>query len=57
MFTSDVMDIHDWEVEWKKEKRRLSVNVEAHDCPYDDRACFSDDLCVKCKMDKVQDQY
>lgn len=51
------MDIHDWEVEWKKEKRRLSVNVEAHDCPYDDRACFSDDLCVKCKMDKVQDQY
>lgn len=57
VFTSDEMDIQDWEVEWKKEKRRLTVDVEAHDCPYDNKACFSDDLCVQCQMDKVQDQY
>lgn len=57
VFASDEMDIRDWEVEWKKAKRRLSVNVEAHDCPYDNKACFSDDLCVRCKMDKVQNQY
>lgn len=57
VFKSDKMDIHDWEVEWKREKRRLTVNVEAHDCPYDNKACFSDDFCVKCKMDTVQNQY
>lgn len=57
VFSSDKMDIRDWEVEWKKEKRRLSVGVEAHDCSYDNKACFSDDLCVQCQMDKVQDQY
>lgn len=57
VFTSDEMDIQDWEIEWRREKRRLTVNVEVHDCPYDDKACFADDLCVQCKMDKVQDQY
>ncbi|MFC3957628.1 hypothetical protein [Halovivax cerinus] len=57
VFTSADMDIDDWEVEWKQAKRRLSVDVEVYDCPYDSVACFADDLCVQCKMDKVQNQY
>ena len=57
VFTSADMDIDDWEVEWEHAKRRLSVNVEEYDCPYDNVACFADDLCVQCKIDKVQNQY
>jgi hypothetical protein len=57
VFTSERMDIEDWEREWKNAKRRLSVDVEAHECPYDSKSCFSDDLCVQCKMDAVQDRY
>ena len=57
VFDSVDMDIEDWEVEWKHAKRRLSVDVEERDCPYDNVACFADDLCVQCKIDKVQSQY
>lgn len=57
VFTSEEMDIDDWENEWKHAKRRLSVDVEEYDCPYDTVGCFADDRCVQCKMDKVQDQY
>jgi hypothetical protein len=57
VFNSDEMDIEDWVVEWENQKRSLSVNVEAHECPYDNVACVSDDLCVKCKMDKVQKEF
>lgn len=57
VFTSAEMDIANWETEWKHAKRRLSVDVEDWDCPYESMACFADDLCVQCKMDKVQDQY
>lgn len=57
VFTSSDMNIEDWEAEWKRAKRQLSVDVEEHDCPYDDVSCFSDDLCVQCKMDKVQEEY
>ena len=56
VFDSVDMDIDDWESEWKHAKRRLSVEVEEYDCPYDNVACFADDLCVQCKMDKVQNQ-
>jgi hypothetical protein len=41
----------------EERETRLTVNVEAHDCPCDNKACLSDDLCVQFKMDKVQDQY
>jgi hypothetical protein len=56
VFTSDEMDIEDWETEWKKQKRRLSFDIEAHECPYDNVACVADDLCVQCGIDKVQRQ-
>ncbi|MFP8958083.1 hypothetical protein ACLI4Y_15280 [Natrialbaceae archaeon A-CW3] len=57
VFTSADMRIEDWAVEWKHAKRSLSVTVEDYDCPYDNIACFADDLCVKCKIDKVQAQF
>lgn len=57
VFSSAEMDIEEWEKVWKKEKRRLAVNIEEYDCPYDSISCFADDLCVQCKMDKIQNQY
>ncbi len=57
VFTSADMNVDDWAVEWEHAKRRFSVTVEEYDCPYDNVACFADDLCVQCKMDKVQNQY
>lgn len=54
VFDSSDMEIENWEVEWRRARRRLSVDVEEYDCPYDDRACFADDLCVRCQIDKVQ---
>ncbi len=57
VFTSANMSIDDWESVWRREKRRQSVDVEEYDCPYDSVSCFADDLCVQCKIDKVQNQY
>ncbi len=57
VFTSADMKLKDWVSEWEHAKRSLSVNVDEYDCPYDNIACFDDDLCVQCKMDKVQNQY
>lgn len=54
VFSSADVDIETWEQVWKNEKRRLSVNVVEYDCPYDNISCFADDLCVQCKMDKLQ---
>lgn len=53
VFRSDEVDIEDWENEWKRAKRRLAVDVEEHDCPYDSVGCLADDLCVQCQMDRV----
>lgn len=55
VFTSAEMAIDDWEREWEHAKRRLSVDVEEYDCPYDNIACFADDLCVDCQIDRVQE--
>ncbi|AQL41662.1 hypothetical protein BV210_02555 [Halorientalis sp. IM1011] len=57
VFDSLDMDIDDWETEWKHAKRQLSVEADDYDCPYDNVACFADDLCVQCKMDKVQNKH
>ena len=57
VFTSVEMEIEDWENEWERAKRRLAVDVEEYDCPYESVGCVADDLCVQCKMDAVQDQY
>lgn len=56
VFSSADMDIEVWESIWKNEKRRQSVNVEERECPYDSISCFFDDLCVQCKMDKLQNE-
>ncbi|WP_083866564.1 hypothetical protein [Natronococcus occultus] len=56
VFTSADMDIDDWVTAWRQEKRRQSVDVEEYDCPYDSVSCFADDLCMQCKIDKVQNQ-
>ncbi|QLK24979.1 hypothetical protein HYG81_12780 [Natrinema zhouii] len=57
VFTSAEMDIDDWETEWEHAKRRMSVDVEAYDCPHDSVGCFADDLCVQCQIDRVQERY
>lgn len=53
VFDSVDMDIDDWAAAWRHAKRRLSVDVEPYDCPYDDVACFADDHCVRCQMDAI----
>lgn len=57
VFSSAKTDIRQWERTWRNEKRRLSVDVEERDCPYDSVACFADDLCVQCEMDEVQGRH
>lgn len=57
VFTSENMNIFEWEKEWRNAKRRIGVNIESHDCPYDNVSCFADDLCIRCKMDAVQDEF
>lgn len=57
VFTSAEMDIETWEVQWKHAKRQLSVDSDEYECPYDNVACFEDDRCVQCQMDKVQENY
>jgi len=56
VFSSADMDIDVWKSIWKNEKRRQSVHIEERDCPYDSISCFFDDLCVQCKMDKLQNE-
>lgn len=53
VFRSDEVDIGDWENEWKRAKRRLAVDVEERECPYDSVGCLADDRCVQCQMDQV----
>ena len=57
VFTSREMHIEDWEREWQRAKHSLSVDIEEHDCPHDNVSCFADDLCVECRMDRVQEQF
>lgn len=54
VFTSGEMDIEDWEQEWRREKRRMSVDIEVYDCPHESVGCVAEDLCVQCKIDKIQ---
>jgi hypothetical protein len=57
VFRSDVMEIEAWENEWTRAKRRLSVDVEERECPYDTAGCIADDLCTQCELDKIQESY
>lgn len=57
VFRSDEMNIEDWANEWKRAKRRLSVDVEERECPYENVGCIADDLCIQCQMDTVEEQH
>jgi hypothetical protein len=57
VFSSETMEIESWETEWRRAKRRRSVDVERHDCPHGSVGCFADDLCVECQIDRVQAGY
>lgn len=57
VLNSELMDIEDCENEWNVAKRRLGVDMEEHDCQYNNAGCVADDLCPQCKMDKIQRQY
>jgi hypothetical protein len=50
------MAVDDWVTESRKAKRRLSVDVEVHDCPHDNVACGADDRCTQCQIDTVRNQ-
>lgn len=54
VFTSEEMEISDWERVWRQEKRRLSVETEVRECPYDTVGCGADDLCLECQLDEAQ---
>lgn len=48
--------IGDWEVEWDRAKRAMSVSETAYDCPHGIIGCCEDDLCLDCQMDKAMNQ-
>lgn len=56
VFRSDEMNIEDWENEWKRARRRASVDVEEWECPYENVGCIADDRCIQCQMDRVKEQ-
>jgi len=56
VFSTETMDIDEWAVVWRREKRRAAGDVPDHDCPYDEIACVSDDLCVRCSIDKERER-
>jgi hypothetical protein len=56
VFDSHEMDIEGWALEWRREKRSLSVDVERRECPHDSVACFADARCIACQIDAVQEQ-
>ena len=43
--------IEDWENEWKRQKKVLSVEESPRDCPHGHNNCFDNDLCLPCQMD------
>ena len=44
-------NIEDWENEWKRQKKVLSVEQSPRNCPHGHDNCFDDDLCLPCQMD------
>lgn len=57
MYSSERMNLDEWEKHWRMEKKRALVEGDDRECPYGNSACFEDDLCVECKIDKVQKGY
>jgi len=46
--------IEDWEKEWKRQKKVISVDKEAHNCRFDNESCYEDSLCSECKMNRAR---
>ncbi|NHX36994.1 MULTISPECIES: hypothetical protein [Halolamina] len=45
--------IEDWERAWEHEKRRLSAEESAWDCPHGVEYCYEDDRCIDCQIDRA----
>ncbi|GAB7094477.1 hypothetical protein JCM30237_16300 [Halolamina litorea] len=45
--------IEDWEREYEREKRRLSAEASAWDCPHGSAFCYEDDRCLDCQIDRA----
>ena len=45
--------IEDWEREYEREKRRLSAEESAWDCPHGTEFCYADDRCIDCQVDRA----
>ena len=45
--------IADWERAWENEKRRLSAEASAWDCPHGVEHCYEDDRCLDCQIDRA----
>jgi hypothetical protein len=45
--------IEDWERAWEREKRRLSAEASAWDCPHGVEHCYEDDRCIDCQIDRA----
>ena len=45
--------IEDWERAWEHEKRRLSAEASAWDCPHGVEYCYEDDRCIDCQIDRA----
>jgi hypothetical protein len=57
MYSSRRMNLDEWEKHWRREKKRAFVEGDERECPYGNTACFDHDLCVQCKINKVQEGY
>jgi hypothetical protein len=57
MYSSQKMNLDEWEKHWRMEKKRAITEGDDRECPYGNVACFEDDICVECKMDRVQESY
>jgi hypothetical protein len=52
--SEDHGEIETWENEWRRAKRRMSVDATEYDCPHNMAGCVKDDLCLPCQMDHAQ---
>ena len=57
VYSSQKMNLDEWEKHWRMEKKRAFVEGDDRECPYGNTVCFDHNLCVQCKIDKVQKGY
>ena len=46
-------DIENWESEWVRQKRVMSLDKSTRDCSYGVEYCYENDLCMQCQIDKA----